>query len=232
VTGQVNLSLTGRVATMTLNRPEKRNAVNLEFATAIADALTEAADASASIAVLRSSASVFSAGVDLSEPIRLDETSPELVIADALLTTPLFVITVVEGPSLAAGLIFAAVSPLVVVSPQARFWLPERGIGMFPGRVLAFLDQVMPPRQAFWYSLTEEHIDAPTAVRLGLASTIADDVDNALAKLTAELIGTRPGFLSAARDAWRCRFTTPEHAVHQQRLDDLLKANMAARDGA
>ena len=62
----VDLSTTGGVATLTLDRLEKRNALNLEFATDIARALDEAA-ASASILVLRSSGPVFSAGVDLSE---------------------------------------------------------------------------------------------------------------------------------------------------------------------
>ncbi|MFD0560054.1 enoyl-CoA hydratase/carnithine racemase [Stackebrandtia endophytica] len=229
MTGQVELSLTGRVATITLNRPHRRNALSLDFATDIVNALTEAADADASIAVLRSSFSVFSAGVDLSEPIRLDESSPELLIAEALSTTHLFVITVIEGPALAAALIIAALSPVVMVSPEARFWLPERGIGIFPGRVLAFLEHVMPPRQAFWHSVTEDHIDAATAVQLGLASTMVADVEGALARLTGELVEADPAFLSAARDGWRGRFTTPEHQARRRLLDGLLEANLSTR---
>lgn len=224
----VDLSTTGGVATLTLDRLEKRNALNLEFATDIARALDEAA-ASASILVLRSSGPVFSAGVDLSEPMRLDASSPELVIADALLGTPLFVITVVEGPALAGGLIIAAVSPIVVASRDARFWLPERKIGVFPGRVLAFLEQVLPPRQAFWYGVTEQHITADEAVTLGLASVATTDVEAEVTRLTGELRDADPAFLRAARDGWRTRFTTREHHTRRRVLDDLLTANVADR---
>jgi len=223
----VALAVDGPVATLTLDRPEKRNALNGAFAREIADAMDRAADGGARILVIRSSGTVFCAGVDVSEPIRLDDESPELVVARAILGSPLLIVTVIEGPALAGGLIIAALSPVVVAGEDASFWLPERSMGLFPGRVLAFLEEVMPSRHAFWLGLTEARIDAERAMALGLVSDIArGDVDRHVASLASQLADQGDGFLTAARDAWAARFESSAHLQRREVLDRVLARNL------
>lgn len=228
----VRLSATTPVASVTLARSAKRNALSGPFAEAVAEAFAAAEAAGARIVVLRSDSPVFCAGVDLSEPMRLDQDSPELVLARALLDTRMFVVTVVEGPVLAGGLIITALSPVVIAGEAARFWLPERGIGIFPGRVLAYLERVMGPRQALWHGLTERRVDAEEAVRLGLASVAAPhtEIDAETTRVTDELAAAAPAFVRAARDSWAQRFDDVEHRRRRDFLDRLLKRNVGELD--
>lgn len=231
MSGDVLLELDGGVATLTLAREHRRNAIDVAFAAAIRDALRQARDADARALVLRSAGPVFSAGVDLSEPIRLDPGSPDLVVADALLTSAPYVVMAVEGPALAGGLLFAALSPVVIAGADARFWLPERSIGLFPGRVLAYLEQVVPARAAHWLGVTEHRIHADQARTLGLVSeVVAAGAATARAQeIAAGLAAAPPGFVDAAREAWRAQFRTPDFEARRRELDGLLAENLAAR---
>jgi enoyl-CoA hydratase/carnithine racemase len=228
-TNDVALVLEGAVATITLDRRGTRNALNPAFAREIVKAFDEAEARKARVVVLRSGGPVFCAGVDLGDPMRLGEDSPELLVAGALQRSPLLVVTVIDGPVLAGGLILAALSPVVIASERAEFWLPERTIGLFPGRVLAFLEQVVPPRQAFWLGLIEQRIGADAATGLGLVSEIASsaDIDARAHDLAAGLAASAPGFAEAARAAWALRFTGAEHRARRAELDVLLRENVA-----
>jgi enoyl-CoA hydratase/carnithine racemase len=226
--GDIRLSVDGPIATLVLQRVSKRNAVNSEFARRIADALHEAQERGARILVLRSAIPVFSAGVDLSGPIRLDSRSPELVVADALMRTGLFVVSVFEGPALAGALMFAALSPLAVAGDQATFWLPERRLGLYAGRVLAYLEETLPPRQAHWLALSEERISAPHAVTLGLVSTVlsSEKFEHDLDSLVAGLADADPAFLVAARETWLARFRSEGFLRRAAAYDAVLAQNL------
>ncbi|MBK0418810.1 enoyl-CoA hydratase/isomerase family protein [Leucobacter sp. CSA1] len=224
----IRLSIDGPIATVTLRRTAKRNALDSDFSHTIAGALHEAEDRGARILVLRSAIPVFSSGVDLSEPIRLDSDSPELVIADTLLRTELFVVSVFEGPALAGALMFAALSPLAVAGEQATFWLPERRLGLYPGRVLAYLEETVPPRQAHWLALTEERVTAQQALQLGLISTVLapGGFEHDLDSLLRDLAAADPAFLSAARRTWLMRFRSEQFLRRTAEYDAVLTDNL------
>lgn len=232
MSNDVRLEIADGVATVTLAREHRRNALDARFAAELRDALATARAQGARTAVLRSSIPVFSAGVDLSEPIRQDPDSPDLVVAAALLDHAPYVVMAVEGPTLAGGLLFAALSPIVVAGAQAEFWLPERSIGLFPGRVLAYLEQVVPPRSAHWLGVTEQRIGADDAQNLGLVSVVVPTGEAAARAqtLAASLAAAPPGFIDAAREAWRARFRTPAFEARRGELDAMLATNLAARD--
>ncbi|HZQ26230.1 MAG TPA: enoyl-CoA hydratase/isomerase family protein, partial [Acidimicrobiales bacterium] len=122
------------------------------------------------------------------------------------------------------GVALAAACPLVLVSADAWFALPERDLGMFPSGVLAFLEPLIGPRRALEFGLTGARIDAVTAQRLGLANEVVPGVmDHALRSwldlLLADVLVT-----SSAAAAWRTRFSTDEFRARKAVLDALLVA--------
>lgn len=107
-------------------------------------ALAEARERGTQSLVLRSAGPVFCSGVNRTEPMPLDAGSPELVVVDAQLESGMLVVTVAEGPALAGGLVVAAISTVTIASDHAL----TRSIWVFPARVLAYLEEVVPARQA------------------------------------------------------------------------------------
>ncbi len=225
----VLFEVSGSVATITLARAARRNAIGSAFAARIADAFARAAGAGARITILRSAGPVFCAGVDLTEPVRLDAGSPELVVAEALLGSGLYVVTAVEGPVLAGGLLLIALSPVVIASESASLWLPERSIGIFPSRVLAYLEEIVPARRAHGLGLTEERLDARHAQELGLVTEVVGDgeMETRLAATTAELTEASPAFLAAARDTWAARFRSASFRERRDAYDRILADNLS-----
>jgi enoyl-CoA hydratase/carnithine racemase len=224
VSDDVRMTVDRRVATITLARAARRNALDSAFAQAIAAAFHDAEEVGATVGVVHSSERVFSAGVDLSEPMRLGPDSPELVVAGTLCTTRLLTVTVVEGPALAGGLMIAALSPWVIASAGAEFWLPERELGIFPSRVLAYLEMVVPARHAFRLSVTQEHIGADEARALGLVTEVVPagaGLEHAQ-QLARGLADTSPGYRDSARDSWQARFAGAAFESRRAELDALL----------
>ena len=128
----------GEHAILTLNRPEKRNALSVALRDAISDALDElAADERLKCVVLTGAGSVFSSGFDLKEFTRAAEDEPfgrELWASsdryhDTVLRYPLPTIAAVNGPALAGGFDLAVLCDLRLASTAARFAHPERTFG-------------------------------------------------------------------------------------------------------
>jgi enoyl-CoA hydratase len=125
-------------ATLTLNRPDKRNALSVELRNAISNALDELADdVSTKAVVITGSGSVFSAGFDLSEFTKAagdDAFNRELWESsdrfhETVLLFPLPTIAAVNGPALAGGFDLAILCDLRIASTTARFSHPERTFG-------------------------------------------------------------------------------------------------------
>lgn len=126
------------VATLTLNRPEKRNALSVELRDAISDALDElAADETIKVVVITGAGTVFSAGFDLSEFDRAagDDTFGRKLWAssdryhDTVLRFPLPTLAAINGPALAGGFDLAILCDLRIAASTARFAHPERTFG-------------------------------------------------------------------------------------------------------
>jgi len=126
------------VATLTLNRPAKRNALSVELRDAISDALDElATDPDVKAVVITGAGSVFSAGFDLSEFERAsgdDAFGRELWASsdryhETVLRFPLPTLAAINGPALAGGFDLAILCDLRIASSTARFAHPERTFG-------------------------------------------------------------------------------------------------------
>ena len=192
--------LRGPSAWITLNRPEKLNAISHELREALAAALTQAAaDDAVRVVVLRANGRAFSAGYDLSEEASggfdtADRWRAELA-ADVDVTMQLWhldkpTICAVQGWCLAGGMETAMAADLLVCTPDARFGEPEIRYGSGP--VTLLMPYVLGQRKTRELLLTGDTIDADEAYRIGLVNKIVepDQLDAELARLVARIAPT------------------------------------------
>jgi len=182
---KVLYSVDGGIARLTLNRPEKRNALNEELIAALKDALRRANDeADVRVAIVSGAGADFSSGADLAA---LQKTSTATVaenLADARSLMELFlliravrlpVIAAVRGRALAGGCGLALACDMVLASRSARFGFPEVRIGFVPAMVMAILRLNTSEKRAFELLTLGTEISADEAVAYGLVNRILDE---------------------------------------------------------
>jgi methylglutaconyl-CoA hydratase len=193
------------IASITLDRPEKRNALNDELIAAIKQSLEKAAaDESVKVVMINGAGNDFCSGADLSALQKIAQASVADNAADARSLLELFVlirrlripvVAAVKGRALAGGCGLASACDLVLASESARFGYPEVKIGFVPAMVLAILRRNVSEKRAFELLTRGEEIDAARAKEIGLVNQIfADDsfeieVDYYLRRFT-EVSGT------------------------------------------
>lgn len=173
----------GRVATLTLNRPEQRNAVSPELTTAMDAALQRFEDdADAWVGVLTGAGPHFCAGADLKalNAGRGAELSTDAGGFAGFVRRPRTkpVIAAVQGFALAGGTELVLACDLVVAGTDAQFGLPEvtRGIVAAAGGLFR-LPQVLPPARALELILTAERLSAQEAARWGMVNHLVEPAD-------------------------------------------------------
>lgn len=181
----VLLDVADGIARITLNRPDKRNALNDELIAALKNALKRANDDGSARAVILSGAGEdFCSGADLSALQRISNASVAENLDDARSLMELFilirsirlpVIAAVQGRALAGGCGLALGCDMVLASRSARFGFPEVKIGFVPAMVLAILRRNVSERKAFELMSIGDQISADEAERLGLVNRILDD---------------------------------------------------------
>jgi methylglutaconyl-CoA hydratase len=172
------------VAHVTMNRPEKRNALNEEIVTGLKAALRRAnADEFTRCIVLRGAGPDFCAGADLSALQKIAQASVAENLEDAQSLAELFlmireldvpVIAAVRGRALAGGGGLALACDLVVVERAARFGFPEVKIGFVPAMVMALLRRSVAEKKAFELVTTGVEISADEAAQFGLVNHVFD----------------------------------------------------------
>jgi enoyl-CoA hydratase/carnithine racemase len=185
--GRVCLEITSSVATLTINRPSKLNAIDSGVLTGIRTALSGIEDdQSVRALILRGTGRVFSAGGDLDEVSALvgdkarfseflDYWHESLLL---LQISPLPSIAAVHGFAYAGGLELTQACDFVVLGRSAVLGDQHANFGLFPaGGSTQRLPRLIAPRVAKWLLMTGEAIDAPTALALGLANRVVDDDD-------------------------------------------------------
>ena len=190
------------VARVTLDRPEKRNALSIELRVELADALEgEAADPAIRCLVLTGAGSAFCAGMDVTQfggdrahKEQLVETSERLF--ETLARLPVPVVAAVNGPAVAGGFGLALLCDVRLAAPAATFGFPEVGRHIPPPYSAA--TAALPPALARRLCLTGELLDAARALELGVVAAIHDDVVGAAEQMAAG-IATSP----AAREVKR-----------------------------
>ena len=190
------------VATLTLNRPEKRNALNGALVRALKDRLAEAADDPAvRVVVITGAGKDFCSGADLSELEKLSAMSEEENLEDARTLGALFaqmrnhprpIVALVKGRALAGGCGLATACDLVVARDDAEFGYPEVHLGFVPALVMTILRRRIGEGRAFGLVAQGDRISATEAERLGLvtrvfpAFTFRSEADTYVASLAAK----------------------------------------------
>jgi methylglutaconyl-CoA hydratase len=196
----------GAVARITLNRPEKRNALNDALIASLKDALRETdADESVRVVVLTGAGADFCSGADLSALQKISQSSVVENLEDAQSLLELFVlirsvrvpvVAAVKGHALAGGCGLATACDLVLANSSARFGYPEVKIGFVPAMVMAILRRNVSEKRAFELITRGSEISAVEAERIGLINQVYDD-----ASFEAEVETYLRGFESVSRSA-------------------------------
>jgi len=175
----------GAVALVTLNRPEKRNALNDALVAGLKRALRDADEREDVRAVLVKGAGAdFCSGADLSALQKISESSAVENLEDAQSLSELFalirgvrvpVVAAVRGRALAGGCGLATACDIVLASTSARFGYPEVKIGFVPAMVMAILRRNVSEKRAFELITRGAEISAAEAERIGLVNHVFED---------------------------------------------------------
>jgi methylglutaconyl-CoA hydratase len=178
-------SVEGALARITLNRPEKRNALNDALITGIKDGLRKAAgDEQVRVVVISGAGKDFCSGADLSALQKIAGASVAENSEDARALLELFllirqvpvpVVAAVTGRALAGGCGLATACDLVLASDSARFGYPEVKIGFVPALVMAILRRNVSEKRAFELVTRGEELGAHAAKEIGLVSQVFSD---------------------------------------------------------
>jgi len=204
----------GPVMRLTLNRPERRNAMNTAMGEAIDAALdTLEADRSVRIVVLAGAGGHFCAGLDLAELGAGASEAERLAAAEArnqrigerfarLAALPQVVIAAVEGAAHAGGLGWVCAADLAIATADARFSAPEVRRGLVPAQILPWLARRMGRSAAARMVLRGDVLDAAEAARIGLVHQCVPDaaaLEAALAAIIADLRQAGPQALAETK---------------------------------
>jgi enoyl-CoA hydratase/carnithine racemase len=192
------------VTTITLDRPDRRNALSLELMRELQTALERAAGR---VVVIAGAGPAFSAGHDLTELVACgdDEAAELFDTCASLMTTvqsiPQPVIAKVHGVATAAGCQLVASCDLALAETGARFATPGVRIGLFCSTPMVPLTRAVGPKRAMQMLLTGDLIDAATAVEWGLINDAVppDELDAAVAALAAKIAEASPMVLALGK---------------------------------
>jgi methylglutaconyl-CoA hydratase len=177
----IQLAYDGAVATITLNRPEKRNAISFELIDELLRALHEVAASDATILILTGAGKAFCSGLDLENLKALLGRSPEQNREDSATMVRLFrslyefpkiTIAAVNGAAIAGGTGLALLCDFTLAVPEAKFGYTEVRIGFVPAIVSTFLLRQVGEKQARDLLLTGRIFGAEEAARMGLIGEI------------------------------------------------------------
>lgn len=173
---QVLLEITPQVATITLNSPETRNALSVEFLKDLLRTLERASESKCRVIVVKHSPPVFCSGLDLKqiakEPIDLNALA-KVFLALGQVRQP--TIAVLTGAARAGGLGIMAACDLVVVAPAVNFAFTEVKLGAVPALIsVPILARVSWSKVAAAF-ITGEEFDAASALSMGLVTHVSDD---------------------------------------------------------
>ncbi len=227
------------VAVLTLNRPSARNAVNVELAAALVDAMAASQDARCIVITGRDPA--FCAGLDLRN-LGTDKLAQLPRFIDAVGQSAVPTIAAVNGAAVTGGFEVALACDFLVASDRARFADTHVRVGVYPGPVLVDLPRRVGMAKAREMSMTGNFVDAETALRIGLANHVVPHVE--LLAFALELAGAiaeqDPRMIATMRRDWDETGALPRWDAHRRHGEigrdagfgaagsDTLRANMGA----
>jgi methylglutaconyl-CoA hydratase len=229
----IQLEIDSSLATLTLNRPDKRNAISYELIADLRAALDEIAKSSAQVLILTGAGKAFCSGMDLDNLKALSGRSAEQSLKDSETMAWLFrslydfpkpTIAAVNGAAIAGGCGLATLCDFTLAAPEAKFGYTEVRIGFVPAIVSTFLRRQVGEKHARDLLLTGRIIDAQEAHRMGLINEVvaADNLMPRARELSAQLMENSPASLASTKRL------LSDHARHE--LDAQIQA--AVRENA
>lgn len=202
------------VLTLTLSRPEVRNAMSLEMVLALRTALAEAeAGGRVRIVVLRGAGGHFCAGADIADMAaaraRLDQ-DPQAIekvsaafgeLCAAFAATGLATVVLLEGSVMGGGLGLACVADVALAATSAVFRLPETSLGLVPAQIAPWLVERLGPSQARRLAVCGGKLDAHAALAVGLVHELhaTGALDHALEAVLHDILRCAPGAVAASK---------------------------------
>lgn len=209
----VRYEVTGHVARLTIDRPEKRNSLSWTVMTELRQAFAAAkADDSVRVVVLTGEGEkAFCAGADLSGMAegagyaQLHDGRGELArLFREMWELGKPIIARVRGYALAGGFGLALACDLVVCSDDAQFGTPEINVGLWPHMITVPLTRSMPPKRALELMMTGRRVKADEADRIGFVHRVVpvDGLDAAVDELAGVLAAKSPSIMKLGRDSF------------------------------
>jgi methylglutaconyl-CoA hydratase len=224
------LTYEGEVATITLNRPDKRNAISAQMIEELLTALTAIETSAARVAIITGAGKAFCSGMDLDTLRGLANQSPPQNLEDSKRMAKMFrriwnfpkpLIAAVNGAAIAGGCGIATLCDFTIAATGATFGYTEVRIGFMPAIVSIFLIRQIGEKRARDLLLTGRICDAEEARRLGLVNQIvaAEQLMDAARACAAALLELSPTSLSRTK-----RLITDNAA---EEVDEALKRAIA-----
>ena len=209
---QILYETDGHIGRITLNRPEKKNALTLVAMKELTQVLAAVRDNIEVYLVIVTGAGeeAFCAGADINDFLKKDtlgkreQNDAYRGLCRAFMKVGKPVISAVNGLALAGGCGLTLLCDFVIASEKARFGFPEIKVGIFPMMVMANLFRVIGRRKGLELVLTGKIIDAIEAERIGLINRVVphENLDVEVQKLASELLKLSPSTLHLGKDAF------------------------------
>jgi methylglutaconyl-CoA hydratase len=235
----IQLAYDSGVATITLNRPEKRNAISFELIDDLLRALKEVETSDAIVLIVTGAGKAFSSGMDLENLKTLIGRTPEQNLEDSQTMVRLFrslyefpkvTIAAVNGPAVAGGTGLALLCDFTLAVPEAKFGYTEVRIGFVPAIVSTFLLRQTGEKHARDLLLTGRIIGAEEAARMGLVNEIVepDNLMKRARELAAQLMENSPASLRATKKL----LSDHARAELDKQIEAAVRENAAVRTTA
>ena len=228
----------GRVAYVTMNRPDKRNALSLEHMQELIDCFRAIGrDGGIAVAVLRGSGPAFCAGHDIAEMVgkdaafyrRLFETCTEMM--ETIQSIPQPVIAQVHGIATAAGCQLVATCDLAVAAEEARFATPGVRIGLFCSTPMVAVSRNLPRKKVMEMLLTGEPISAQEALHYGLVNKVVpgERLEEETRALAEKIAASSPFVVGLGKQAFYRQMEMPQHQAYRY-AQEVMSLNALAAD--
>ncbi len=234
----VEYSVKDRIGYITLNRPEKRNALSPAIVSGLKELFKKAeSDDEVKVIVLKANGEAFCAGADLAYLQQLQKFSYEENLADSQHLKELFyliytlkkvVIAQVQGPALAGGCGLITVCDFVFATSDAKFGYTEVKIGFVPAVVMIFLLRKVGEARAKALLLTGNLISAAEALQIGIVNKVVDKLtlEKAVNDFATEIISSAS---SQSLALTKRMISEVQHLTLQEALDFAARQNAQTR---
>ena len=224
-----------RTTILTLNRPERRNALTIELLTELTEAVGHAgADENMRVLILRGAGKAFCAGLDLNETTITERAheSAELIAKTllALSQTRLITIAQIHGAAVAGGAGLMSTCDFVIAAERTKLGYPEARRGLVAGLVMTFLRRQLRERDVRELLFTGDLITAQRAREMGLVNRVVppNELESETGKLVASILQNAPGALANSKRLLEELWLTSV----QEDVDAALRHHLEARGSA